>query len=732
MKGDLRRWLRGAVIGVAAGFLALAATHLPLAETYENRSFDVRARLFADPTQASRDVVAVVIDQKSLDVIGRPKSEGGTIGWGWPWPRDFYAYVVDYLVYSGARAVVFDLLFSEPSVYMHRLEDVEDDTALAKATSRRPVVHAVMLTQESVARADRTWKANFRQTARTARRVDGITGEPFNKATLPIPEILEATSALGSITFTPDDDGVLRTVWPTMRYAPLGSSDMVEVWSLATAAALVAGRDLDLKVEHGRAELRVDGRPIPLDDDGRMVLRFHGGEEVYRQYPFVNVLQSARRKEAGEPIRDARPADFRDKIVIIGATAAGLLDLRATPMGGVMPGFLIQATALDNLVQGNPIWRVTPATRAAIVFALAVAAGALAMIRATRLGILAVSAIAILYIAVTAWAYGARGIWLDVVAPVAAVAFAWAGSTGYAYVTEGRERRFLRDAFSRYLAPDVVEALVAQPGRLSLGGETRELTVMFADVAGFTTLAEGRAPAEVVSLMNECFEQLTGVIQRHGGTVDKFIGDAVMAFWNAPVAQADHAARAMRAARELLDAVDRVNASWADRKLPRLGMRVGLATGPATVGNVGSQTKFNYTVMGDTVNLASRLEGAAKVYGTLSLISDGVVNAAGSGGIPVRELDRLRVKGKGEAVTVYEVLREHGNDFAHAEAMRGYAKALETYRSGAFVEAAEQFDAVLTLVPDDGPSLEMKERCLHYMAAPPPPGWRGDHVLTSK
>jgi adenylate cyclase len=562
--------------------------------------------------------------------------------------------------------------------------------------------------------------------------VDGMTGEPFNKATLPIPSLVQATAALGSITFTPDDDGVSRAVWPTMRYAPLGATEMVEVWGLSTAAALVSGADLDLIVEHGRPTLRVDGRVIPLDDEGRMVLRFHGGEGVYRQYNFASVLRSAKLTERGLPVSTARPSDFRGKTVIIGATAAGLLDLRATPMGGVLPGYLIQATALDNLLQGNPIWRVTPTTRAAIVLTLAVAAGALAMIRATRLGILSVLAIAIIYIAIAAWAYGARGIWLDVVAPLAGVAFAWAGATGYAYVTEGRERRFLRDAFSRYLAPDVVEALVAQPGRLSLGGETRELTIMFADVAGFTTLAEGRAPSEVVSLMNECFEELTGVIQRHGGTVDKFIGDAVMAFWNAPVLQSDHAARAMLAGRELLDAVDRVNASWVDRKLPELGMRVGLATGPAVVGNVGSQTKFNYTVMGDTVNLASRLEGAAKVYGTLSLIADTVVNAAGSGGIPVRELDRLRVKGKAEAVTVYEILRDHGNDFTYAEAMRGYAKALETYRAGAFAEAAQQFDAVLLLVPGDGPSLEMKERCLAYMAAPPPPGWRGDHVLTSK
>jgi adenylate cyclase len=308
--------------------------------------------------------------------------------------------------------------------------------------------------------------------------------------------------------------------------------------------------------------------------------------------------------------------------------------------------------------------------------------------------------------------------------------FAWGGATGYAYFTEGRERKFLRDAFSRYLAPDVVATLVNQPGRLALGGEKRELTVMFADVAGFTTLSEGRDPTEVVVLMNEVFEQLTGVIQAEGGTVDKFIGDAVMAFWNAPVAQVDHPARAMRAGRELLLAVARVNDSWASRGLPKLGMRVGIATGPAVVGNVGSKTKFNYTVMGDTVNLASRLEGASKQYGATSMVADATV-AAAAGAVPVRELDRIAVKGRAEAVGVFELVQDD-TAFAHSEALRAYAKGLEAYRARAFEEAAQQFEAALALVPEDGPSQEMRDRCHEMIVNPPPADWRGDYHLTSK
>jgi class 3 adenylate cyclase len=277
----------------------------------------------------------------------------------------------------------------------------------------------------------------------------------------------------------------------------------------------------------------------------------------------------------------------------------------------------------------------------------------------------------------------------------------------------------------------VVDQLVRDPRSLALGGETRELTVMFADVAGFTSLSEGRAPKEIVELMNECFDALTAVIQGHGGTVDKFIGDAVMAFWNAPVAQPDHAARACRAARDLLVALTRLNVGWARRGLPAISMRVGLATGPALVGNVGSTTKFNYTVMGDTVNLASRLEGAAKAYGTLSLLADSTVTAA-AGAVAVRELDRITVKGRSEPVAVYEVVGEEAPSPERAEAHVRYAAGLDAYRARRFDEAHEHFTAALKADPDDGAARALLEQCEHYLLEPPPPEWRGEHVLHTK
>jgi adenylate cyclase len=723
-----RRALRGGVIGLVAAAVAFA---LPV-ELYERRTFDVRMRAFADSRRADPGIVAVVVDQKSIDAIAAPRAAGG-LGQGWPWPRDYYAAVVRYLFDSGARAVAFDLLFSEESIYT-QLGVAADDEELAAATSGKPVVHAAMLTREPTdspgTLADRQWPDGLRELP-PARRVDGVPADVFNKAKLPVPALRHA-SRFGWIGFEPDEDGTCRAVRLAAAYAPLGNREPVEIRSLPLALASVLGERVEWRPDGPtRTRLHVDGRAVSLDGNDRLLLRFHGGEGAYRQFSFAKVLESGKRALVGQPIEAARPEEFRGKVVFIGATAAGLLDLRATSIGAILPGYLIHATALDNLIHGDALRRLSAHWRAAVLLVLGVLCGALvAGIAALRGGALAALGLGVSYWALALWAFAARGVWLDLVAPTISLALAYGGATGYAFLTEGRERRFLRDAFSRYLAPEVVEELVADPGRLALGGETRNLTVMFADVAGFTSLSEGRPPQQVVELMNECFTELTGVIQAHRGTVDKFMGDAVMAFWNAPVEQPDHAARACAAARDLLEAVARLNTSWASRGLPAISMRVGLATGPAVVGNVGSRTKVNYTVMGDTVNLASRLEGAAKVYHTLSLVAGTTVDAA-QGSVAFRELDWLVVKGRTEPVPVFEVL-PRAPSTAQATAHRCFDEGLRAYRAGGFDKAIEHFEAALAADPGDGPSTEMLAQCHEYIVHPPSVEWRGARVLTTK
>ena len=726
---SLRRSLAGAAIGLAAGVIALAASQIPLIDRYERQSYDLRIRMLQDPSRADPAIVAVVIDQRSLDAIAAPRARGG-LEQGWPWPRDYYAVVTDYLLGAGARAVAFDMIFSERSIYT-QLGVTSDDDALARACAGKPVVQAAMMGREDGGLADTRWPDGLRD-PRYSRPLSTVPADAANKATTPIPLVLQSCAALGWIGFDPDDDGTARSIRPAVAYAPQGATSAVEVWSFPFVLAALSGTRVDAPAGRPAAEgLLVGGRRAALDEDGRMLLRFHGGEDAYRQYSFAVVLESARRTLTGKPVFAARPQDFRDKIVIVGATAAGLLDVRATSVGAVLPGYLIHAVGLDNLRNGDALVRLPSRYRHTVIVLLGVWAGvAVAAATTLRTSVLATAGGGAMYAAGVLWAFHESGVWLDLVAPLIALALGHAGASGYAYLTEGRERRFLRNAFSRYVAPGVVEQLVANPDSLSLGGATREVTVMFADVAGFTTLSEGRDPHSLVELMNECFTEITTVIQAEGGTVDKFIGDCVMAFWNAPIEQSDHAARACRAGRELLKVLDRLNIGWAQRGLPQISMRVGVASGSAVVGNVGSSTKFNYTVMGDTVNLASRLEGAAKVYHTLSLIAESTAKLAGDA-VATRELDLLQVKGKTEGIAVFELLPETSRP-AMRDAYRHYAEGLLAYRERRFKEAGDHFETALAASPDDGPSREMVERCREYLTNPPPEGWRGEHVLTSK
>lgn len=447
MSGEgLRPWSRraraGALIGVAAGLLAAASANLPLVETWERRTLDMRVRGFADSRQADPAIVAVVIDQKSLDAISASREQGG-LDQSWPWPRDYYAVVLRYLLEAGVRAVAFDLVFSEPSLHS-RLGVVDDDAELARVAMGRPVVQAAVFAREALLgqgrQPDRTWPAGMLNQPYT-RGVDGAGAEPFNRAILPVDPLLRSTRGLGWIGLEPDSDGRCRSIRPAAVYAPTGSHDALEIWSIPLALVAVLGRSIEvLPGRPAAARLVVDGRVMPIDEDGRLLLRFHGGEGTYRQFSFARVLESAKRVAEGLPTSAARPQDFQDKVVLIGATAAGLADQRATSVGAVLPGYLIHATALDNVLHGDAIRRPPRTVRMPVLLALGAVCGVLVGVsRPFRGGVLAVLGPGVLYVAGALWQFQARGVWLDLVPPGLALVFAWAGASGYAYFTREAE-----------------------------------------------------------------------------------------------------------------------------------------------------------------------------------------------------------------------------------------------------------------------------------------------------
>jgi adenylate cyclase len=306
-----------------------------------------------------------------------------------------------------------------------------------------------------------------------------------------------------------------------------------------------------------------------------------------------------------------------------------------------------------------------------------------------------------------------------------ALGFSFAGAAAYSYATEGRQKRAIRRMFSHYLSEAVISHLLAHPEGLKLGGERRRVTLLFSDLADFTSLSERLSPEAVVALLNDYLSRMTEIILAEEGVVDKFEGDAIMAFWGAPLDQPDQAVRACRAALRQQTALQEVNARLRGQGLPPLVMRVGINTGEAIVGNLGSARRFDYTAIGDAVNLASRLEGLNKYYGTAILVSEETA-AAARGTLEVMEVDQVAVKGRETPVRVFQVLALAGAlSAAAAQAREAFARGLAAYRQRCFGEAARHFDEALRNAPEGKPASALLQRCREFVAAPPPPDWDG-------
>ncbi len=315
--------------------------------------------------------------------------------------------------------------------------------------------------------------------------------------------------------------------------------------------------------------------------------------------------------------------------------------------------------------------------------------------------------------------------WADPVVPGVSLGLAFVLATAYSYATEGRQKLAIRRMFSRYMSEKVISHLMNHPELLNLGGERRRMTLFFSDLAGFTTISERLGAEEVVALLNDYLSRMTDIILDEEGTVDKFEGDAIMAFWGAPLPQEDQALRACRAALRQQAALAELNQHFEKMGLPRLGMRIGMHTGDAIVGNLGSEKRFDYTAIGDTVNLASRLEGLNKFYGTFIMASE-TTRAECGDGVVFREMDRVAVKGKVKPVGVFQPLGLAGDlPPAAIELANDFAGALELYRQEKFPEAAALFQAILVKHPGDSPSQVFLKRCQAYQESPPPPDWQG-------
>jgi adenylate cyclase len=431
-----------------------------------------------------------------------------------------------------------------------------------------------------------------------------------------------------------------------------------------------------------------------VDGDGRAVLRFRRpleayGGHLYPAFSAAAVIHSELRLRDGlEPELD--PAELRGSHVLYAAGAAGLHDLRATPVSPLATGAEIHATALDNFLE-DAFYRPAPGWVTAALVLLSALLGAFSTLLARSAGRIAVAFAAVLAVPPLAGTVAALlGGWWRIAEPAAAALLALVGGTLARHATEGRRRRFVERAFERYLSPAVIRRLIDDPTRLELGGERRELTIFFSDLAGFSTFAEKLDPRELTALLNDYLSEMTELILDQDGTLDKYEGDAILAFWNAPLDQPDHALRACRAALAGSRRLAELRPRYRRRLGLELRMRVGIHTGPVVVGNMGSRRRFDYTVLGDAANLASRLEGANKAFGTELMVSDECWRRTG-GAFHGREIGEVVVVGRRSPVRVFEPLGVAGEP--EPPWLADWRQALDDCRNGRYHRALAAFDA---------------------------------------
>jgi len=534
-----------------------------------------------------------------------------------------------------------------------------------------------------------------------------------------LPEITEKAPGGGYFNMVPDQDGTVRWLPLALAYGP----DIFAPLTLVTLQHYRGKPPLGITLSRfGVEEVRLGREIIPVDRYGRMFISFLGPPGIFPTYSAARVLDGS-----------LPPGALKDKIVLVGATAVGIFDLRVTPFSGICPGLEIQATVLDNILRRDFIR--TPAnptlTTMAIVLAIGLIFGLL-LPRLTAVGAIAITLIMVqAYVALNYLAFRNWGLQLEVFYPLLEVAGVYTGITLQRFLSEERERVRIKKAFQSFVAPEVVNQIIRHPEKLRLGGERRELSILFSDIRGFTTLSENLEPEAVVEVLHDYLNPMSEIVVKHGGTLDKYIGDAIMALYGAPLDQADHSRRACRTAVEMVKTLRELDREWMERGRPSLRIGIGINSGPVSVGNMGSNRLFDYTAIGDNVNLASRLEGLNKFYGTEILVAAATVQDLDQD-FYFREVDRVRVKGKKHPIAIYEILGEGAPEGKVAKFLEQYTEALAAFRERRWGEAMDAFQTAQALKPQDtlcSHYLQLTER---YAETPPGPDWDGVTTMVEK
>lgn len=736
---------------------------LQFLDNIELRALDTRFKV-RGVARPSPDVVIVGIDLKSQDRLGR-----------WPFPRSHFARMIDNLKADGAKVVAFDIDFPKPdqsaaldtvrevrarysaelrrgrgtTEFLRWLEQVEvesdNDRKFAESLARAGNVvlgHFFFFSGQDIGHLDRKSVEAYEEilsfgaypvVRRVASRPGGPTNFPilFTQQGGPEAVMIEpnrrlfadaANYTMGFFNFHTDTDG-------TVRREPLVIKHKEDFYPPLDIQAIRMYLDLpDDQVavvfnESGLERIQLGQINVLPDRAGRMLINYQGRAGTYKHYSMADVVEGT-----------LPPETFKNKIVLVGATAIGIGDLRVTPFQTVdFPGVEIHANAIDTIITRRFLHHGDREELIDLiliaVFGIGVGIG-LGRLRPLFASLLVVS-VGGLFVLGGYWLFDRYGMWINMVIPGVTLLLNFAGVISYRMIFEEREKRFIRGVFAQCMSPAVIEEVVKDPEKLQLGGEERELSIMFSDIRGFTTISEKLTPTQLVELLNEYLTEMTDIVFRERGTLDKYIGDALMAFWGAPYEQADHAARACVTAIEMLKRLDALRIKWEQQRRPALNIGLGINTGLAKVGMMGSEKRKAYTAMGDSVNLASRLEGLNKEYSTRIIISENTYEYARNDFL-VRELDLIRVKGKYKPVTIYELMDYAADGHERRDLAAAFNEGLAAYKSREWSRGIKIFEEILERYPEDGPSKIFLHRCQLYLEEEPEPAWDGVYVMKTK
>jgi adenylate cyclase len=724
--------LVGVLLGCLLAGLGVLARGSTVVEKLELALLDLRIRPASGDHAPSAGIVIMQVTDADLEAVERDLQVR------WPWPLEVNASLARTLREAGARALLVDVyhldrgagpddLVGRTLTTREQEEELEIEAGMAEDYAAElqklgPVALAFELTDVATYASPPRVKAGRERLA-----VPGLVapaGAPrWPAANYPVRRVTEGARALGYANMLLDADGVVRRAAPLAR---LGNGTVV---SLPLALAYALG---EAQVEDGRP--RFGGRGVPLDAQGAFLIDYRApaSDRAYARVAPATVLGWARARDPQGALPPEARAAVGGKIVVYGVNVAGMTDVVPTPIDAAHDGPEVQATILDNLLHGGMRVRASRSSSGLFALLVGVLVGWGAMAPRGRLWP-PLLALAVLGLAVlAAFLVFRAGVALDLFVPLAVGLLTWLAATGVRLLTEGRYNRWLEGAFARYLAPSVIEALKRDPGLLALGGTTRDVTVLFSDVAGFTKLSERLRPEQVSALLNEYLTRHCDAVFATEGVVDKFIGDAVMAFWNDPVPQPDHALRGCRTALAVQAAMPSLEPIWRGMGLPEFKVRIGLNAGTATLGNMGSRQRFDYTALGDTVNLASRLEGANKAFGTSILVGDEVRRLAGDA-VLAKPLARLRVVGKEQPVEVHELVAIAADATAAQRAhVAAFTRANAAARSGDLAVARVALAEAERLAPGDGASAWLADLLARLESGAEPSPWSGTYELASK